>query len=255
MGMALSAIVWDDTALAGRPDVAALAALRGVCRACWRMGLMDGEQLRRVEDVPSVRGERLPAGRVLTIGEVAAILDACNLATEVGQRDAALLAVLFGAGLRRGEVVALDLASYDAANGVLRVMGKGRKEREVPLPGGARAALADYLAARGEEAGPLFLSTRPDGDRRLNGQSVLWILQRAAKRAGVRHVKPHDARRTYCTGLLDFGVETLTVSKLMGHANPRTTMMYDRRGLESARRAVNLLHVPYRSAEERSRDA
>jgi len=100
-----------------------LAALRGVARAAWRLGLMSAEELAQIRDVPP-RGSRLPAGRSATGGALAA-----------------LLAVLYGAGLRRGDWVPADA--------LLRVTGKGDKQREVPLPPGAVAALADWLALRG----------------------------------------------------------------------------------------------------------
>ncbi|MCA9317342.1 MAG: integrase, partial [Planctomycetes bacterium] len=89
-----------------------LAALRGVLRAAWRLGVMDGEAYRRAIDVPCVRGRRLPAGRELGVGEIRALLDSCGPCPR-GRRDAALLALLYGAGLRRAEAVAVAVEDLD----------------------------------------------------------------------------------------------------------------------------------------------
>lgn len=235
-----------------------MSALRGACQGAWSLGLMDAETLKRIESVPLVRGERLPSGRALASTEVAALLGGCDRATLIGRRDAAALAILLGAGLRRAELVSLNLSDYDVAEGLLRVRhAKGNREREVPLPAGARAAVDDYLQLRGYHEGPLIMATEQTGiaatrakpDGRMNPDSVLYLLRRAAKRAGVAHCRPHDLRRTYATRLLSAGADLATVSKLMGHASPVTTIKYDRRELESKRSAVALLEIPYSSEE------
>ena len=230
-----------------------LSALRGVLKAAWRLGQMDAEECQRAADVGSIKGETLPAGRSIAPGELAAMMDACtNDPTPAGARDGAIIALLYSCGLRRAELVALDLADYDAQAGVLKVRGKGNKERLAHVVAGAAAAVADWLAVRGGEPsrpGALFLTIRKDGHvlgERLTTQAIYKMLAKRAKQAGVKELSPHDFRRTFVGDLLDAGADISTVQRMAGHANVTTTARYDRRPEETKRKAANLLHVPYR---------
>ena len=226
-----------------------LAALRGVLKEAWRLGLMDGSAYQRAVDLPGVRGGTLPRGRALTPGELRALFAACADGSPAGVRDAALLAVLYGGGLRRAEVVSLDMSDYLPLTGALTVRhGKGEKARIVYLTGGAQAAMDAWRTLRGEAAGPLFLPINKGGRiaaRRMTDQAVLALLQRRAITAGVGHFSPHDLRRTCISDLLDAGADIATVQKLAGHASVATTGRYDRRGEHAKQRAATLLHVPY----------
>ena len=135
-----------------------LAALRGVLREAWRLGLLNGEDLARAVDLDGVAGTSLPAGRYVEDGEVRRLVAAC-LADDSpgGRRDAAVLAVLFVGGPRRAEAVALDIDDYQASSGHLTVTGKGRRQRRTALPTGGQRAMAAWLEVRGlDENGPLF---------------------------------------------------------------------------------------------------
>ncbi len=237
-----------------------LAALRGVLKACWNLDLMPTEAYHRAVHLPTVRGETLPRGRALASGELRALFSLCmecaNREARVrpaGVRDAAFLGVLYGSGLRRSEAVALDAGDYNAENGALTVKrGKGRKARITYLPTGAREAMSVWLELRqqvlAEDAGPLFLPVLKSGRivvRRLTDQAVLTILVKRAKQAGVKHLSPHDLRRTFISDLLDAGADISTVQKLAGHANVTTTARYDRRGEATKQKAAELLHVPF----------
>jgi len=229
----------------------ALSALRGVAREAFNLGLLSAEDYARVRQVKSVRGERLPAGRSLSRGELAALVDACaNDQSNAGARDAAIIGVMYTGGLRREEVPALDLADYDPTSGELRVSGKGDKQRLVYVNNGTGDALADWLTVRGSEAGPLFLPVARGGHlqhRRMNPQTIYDLLARRAEQAGVRAFSPHDLRRTFVGDLLDAGADVVTVQALAGHANVQTTARYDRRPEATKRKAASLLHLPYRS--------
>lgn len=227
-----------------------LSALRGVLKACWRLGYVSAEEYQRACDIPSVRGTRLPRGRALTQGELRALFEACHQEGGAqGMRDAALLAILYGGGLRRSEVVALDLEDYSPGDGALTVRrGKGNKERIVYLAGGAKRAVEAWLEARGNAPGPLLCPIRKNGTielRRMTAQAVLLVLQRLACKAHIPAFSPHDLRRSFISHLLDAGADIATVQKLAGHAQVTTTARYDRRGEEAKRGAVELLHVPY----------
>jgi site-specific recombinase XerD len=223
-----------------------LSALRGVLTEAWRLGLMNAEQCRRACDVKAVRGKRTPKGRALIHDELSRLFESCDRdATPSGIRDAALLAVLYSAGLRRAEAVGLDLADYSRAGAALRVhAGKGNKGRVAYLNDAATGRLDIYVQLRGDWPGPLFVGIRRGGHmshERLSDQAVRYILLRRCEQAGVPPASPHDLRRTFASDMLDAGVDISTVQQLMGHASPNTTAAYDRRGDATKRSAVQKL--------------
>jgi integrase len=235
-----------------------IAAVKGVLKQAWRLGLMSGEDYLRAVDVKRARGGRVDRkGRCLTVGEIAALMDACcDDDPPAGIRDAAIFALAFGAGLRRAELANLQFADYtppaepDGA-ATLVVSGKGNKERKVFITNGARDALADWLELRGDLAGPLFLPINKAGTIVLtgsaqSGQALAKMMARRATAAGVGEFSPHDCRRTYISGLLDHGVDISTAARLAGHASVETTRVYDRRGERAAMAAADTVHVPYR---------
>jgi site-specific recombinase XerD len=229
----------------------ALSALRRVLKEAWRLEQMSAEDYQRAADLAPVKAQRLPAGRALPDDELAALLRVCAADEHpLGARDAALIAILAGAGLRRSEVVALDLADYQAATAALRVRGgKGNKDRLAYLDAGAQHALEAWLSLRGRAAGPLLLPVHWRGQiqhgKRLTAQAVLYALQKRARSAGIAAFTPHDLRRTFISDLLDAGADIATVQQLAGHANIATTARYDRRGEEAKRKAIAKRRTPY----------
>jgi len=227
-----------------------LAALRGTLKTAWRLGLMSAEDFNRAVDLEPARGDRLPTGRGLSAEELRALFRACAEEPQAAAaaRNAAMLAVLYAAGTRRGELVTLDLADYDRAAGSLRIRGKGNKERLGYATDGAAQALDGWLMHRGDAPGPLFCPVNKAGRvtiRRLTGQAVFDRLQHIARAAGVADVSPHDARRSFISDVLDATGDLAVAQQLAGHANPATTARYDRRGERAKRRAAELLQVPY----------
>ena len=227
-----------------------LAALRGVLRETWRLGQMSAEDFQRASDLPNVRGEVLPRGRALSSGEVRALFVACAADKSLaGARDSAILALLYGAGLRRAELVAIDREDYDAESGALTIRrGKGRKERMAYTTNGSADAMKAWLTVRGDDAGALFWPINKGGravPRRMTPHALLFILRRRAQAAGVARFSPHDARRTFISDLLSAGADISTVQGLAGHAHVTTTVRYDRRGEQAKQAAAALLNVPY----------
>ena len=228
-----------------------LAALRGVLRECWRLQLMDADSYRRAVDVGSIRGETLPRGRAVLAGELRTLFAHCASDRSVaGRRDAALLAILYGGGLRRAEASALDLEDWEPETGALRVRaGKGNKQRLAYLPAGGRAAVAAWLLVRGPDPGPLLAPLRRKGKAgvgcRLTPSGIADGLAARQREAGVAGFSPHDLRRSFVSDLLDAGADISTVQRLAGHAQVTTTTRYDRRGEETKRQAAQLLHIPY----------
>ncbi|MCC7452498.1 MAG: tyrosine-type recombinase/integrase [Anaerolineae bacterium] len=227
-----------------------LAALRGVLKAAYKLGYMTSDEYARATDIPRVKGETLPAGRDLAIGEIRALAEACKAdTTPLGARDAAILGILYTCGLRRAELVALDLADFERETGKLTVRsGKGRKARTVYVTDGALRALHGWLTVRGAEAGPLFYRILKGGhltNKRLTTQAIYTILKERAAQAGVKAFSPHDFRRTFVGDLLENGADIATVAKLAGHASVTTTARYDRRDEATKKKAAGLLHFPF----------
>lgn len=211
------------------------------------------EQSLRVADVENVTGSSLPTGRIITSGELAALLEACARdTTPAGARDAAIIALATTTGMRRGEVVTINLADFQDDNGggtlVIR-KAKRNKARKAYVRNGAYAALRDWLSVRGSQPGPLFLAIHKGGEVQEHGVTTQALGDMLAKRlvqAGISTPTTwHDFRRTFASTLLDSGTDLVTVSRLMGHEQTTTTAKYDRRGDEVQRKAVDAIHVPY----------
>jgi len=208
-----------------------LVAVRGLHR------FMAGEQPGGVDPAASIslpkQGIRLP--KALTIDQVQALLGACDLTTTSGLRDRALLELLYGTGARVSEVCDLDVDDVANAladeNAGVRLIGKGDKERLVPLGSFARAAVDAWLvrgrpdwSIKGPATPALLLNSR---GARLGRQSAWSILQETAERAGLgSHVSPHSLRHSYATHLLQGGADVRVVQELLGHASVTTTQIY-----------------------------
>ena len=164
-------------------------------------------------------------------------------------RDRALVELLYGTGIRIGELVALDVRDLELRALEVRVMGKGRKERIVPIPEQARRALDAWLEVRrhsGVMSEPLFISLRPrreGGPRRLAAREARRILGERAVRADLgQHVHPHRLRHSYATHLLDMGADLREIQELLGHASLSTTQKYTAVSIEHLRDAYDQAH-------------
>lgn len=226
-----------------------LCALRGTLEQAWLLGLMSAEDYHRAAHVSPIIGETLPAGRELSQAEIATLFSDCaNDPRPIAIRDAAILAVMYSGGLRRDEVTKLDLADYDGSKKLI-VHGKRSKERSVYLANGAITTLKNWLALRGGEAGPLFVSINKGNNlvlgKRMTPQAIYCLLKSRAKHAGVNSFSPHDLRRTFVGNLLEAGVDISTVAKMAGHASVDTTARYDCRPEQAKEKAANLLYIPF----------
>lgn len=241
----------SDGGLAPATVNATLAALRGVAKAAWSLDLLSGEDYNRIAAVKGLRSSRLPSGRALTVGEVTALFDACyDDKTAAGRRDAAILALLLGAGLRRAECAALALSDYNPETQDITVHGKGDKQRLMPLGVTTNQAVCDWLQVRGDWPGSLLCRVGKNGTIEREGissQAVYAALVKRGKTARVAHFSPHDLRKTYASGLIDLSGDISTVSRLLGHASIDTTAIYDRRGEAAKRKVAEGCHLPYRT--------
>lgn len=221
--------------LAASSVARALAAVRAWHRFCLLEGYSPTDP---AADVPApTLPRRLP--KALPVDQVEALLAAAAAAPPpLGLRNAALLELLYATGARISEIVALDRDDIDdpvardaAGLSVVRLLGKGGKERLVPYGGVAAAALAAYLvrarpdlAARGVATPALFLSARGS---RMTRQAAFQVLRRAAEQAEIgAAVSPHTLRHSFATHLLEGGADVRVVQELLGHASVTTTQIY-----------------------------
>lgn len=229
-----------------------LSALRGVLKACWRMELISAEDYHRARSIEGVattgadEGGALLVGRFLSAAEVATLLAACRGDRPIDRRDAALVAVLVGCGLRRAEAAGLSWS--DVRPPLLVLVGKGAKRREVAIPVGTQAALQAWSAVAGDDDGrPVFLRC-PKGGKiggRLSAKGVRLAVGRRAESAGLGKVTAHDLRRTFITRRLAAGVDPLTVARAAGHGSLDTTRRYDGRLRQAEVDAARLVVIPY----------
>ncbi|HYW08113.1 MAG TPA: tyrosine-type recombinase/integrase, partial [Longimicrobium sp.] len=179
----------------------ALAALRGVLKEAWKLGYMTAEQRERACMLEPIGGKRVKKMRSLTAGEIRALFIACLADPTVrGIRDAAIISVLYGSGVRREECSELGVADYRAEDGAVHVRaGKGDKGRITYVQGAACDAVEDYLAVRGAAPGPLFIPIHRTGKLRiapLSPQAIYKLLLARAVQAGIPPFSPHDLRAT-----------------------------------------------------------
>lgn len=171
--------------------------------------------------------KRLP--QVLTIDQAQALLDQPFPDDAPGQRDRTMLEVLYGCGLRASELCGLDVRDVYLDDELVRVMGKGSKERLVPLMGTAKRAMGDYLERwrptllRDGRSPAVFLSVR---GRRVTRQTVYTVVERAGRMVGLEGLHPHTLRHSFATHLLEGGADLRIVQELLGHASISTTQIY-----------------------------
>ncbi len=236
----------DDThgPLAASSAARTLVAVRGLHRFLALEGVLDADPSRDV--APPRTPDRLP--KAISVDEVERLLEAASLGdTPTALRDRALLEVLYGTGARISEAVGLDVDDLDTDEGVVRLRGKGGKERIVPLGSYASRALAAWtvrgrpqLARRGRGTPAVFLGVR---GARMSRQSAWTALRGSAERAGLRgHLSPHTLRHSFATHLLEGGADVRVVQELLGHASVTTTQIYTRVTVQQLREVYAQSH-------------
>ena len=206
------------------------ASIRAFYRFCYAEELIDAD-IAALIDLPR-QTQRLPD--TLDAQEVVELLDASGGSDVIGLRDRALLELLYAAGLRVSEALALDREDLSISGGFVRVVGKGDKERLVPVGDVALEAIDAYLVERDGLSGgqtdedpgrqPLFLSRR---GRRLDRMAAWRVMRKVALRAGLSgRVTPHTLRHSFATHLLEGGADLRVVQELLGHASITTTQLY-----------------------------
>jgi integrase/recombinase XerD len=220
------------TPLGVRSAARTVVAVRGLHRFWALEGTTTADPASDVH--PPMPGKRLP--KAITVDEVTRILEAAGTDTATGLRDRALLEFLYSTGARISEAVGLDVddlsvAAAESGPAIVRLFGKGSKERLVPLGSFAARALDAYLvrgrpllAGKGKGTPALFLNARGG---RISRQSAWTILKAAADKAQItKDVSPHTLRHSFATHLLEGGADVRVVQELLGHASVTTTQVY-----------------------------
>lgn len=203
-----------------------LSSLRSFYAWLVRENLVTEDPCARIE-APRL-GRSLP--KSLTEAEVESLLNSPNTETNIGLRDRAMLEILYATGLRVSELVGLSISQLNMRQGVIRVMGKGSKERLVPIGDEAIVVLDQYLASarkellRGRNNDVLFPSNRSQAMTR---QTFWHVIKRYAVRAGIsKSLSPHVLRHAFATHLLNHGADLRVVQMLLGHSDISTTQIY-----------------------------
>jgi len=203
--------------------------------------------LAREEVIPADPTTHLPAPRlvrqlpsVLPIEEVEQLLVQPDLSSPRGLRDRAMLELLYATGLRVSELVGLKRGEVNLEMGLVRCVGKGSKERIVPVGRPALEALGQYLRAREDASPALFLGNR---GRPLSRVSCWRMIGRYARQAGIRTaISPHTLRHSFATHMLDGGADLRTIQELLGHASVATTQIYTHVSVDRLREAYAAYH-------------
>jgi integrase/recombinase XerD len=215
-----------DAGLAATSIRRAQSAVRTYYAFLMADGAISADPTDRLESPKVAR--KLPD--FLSVEEVGRLLEAPDQAKALYWRDRAILELLYAAGVRVSELVEMPISALDLEEGIATVVGKGAKERIVPIGVPARRALERYLREvrpeldRGQGAGRIFLNAR---GRPLRREAVWTLVAGAAKRAGIaKQVSPHTLRHTFATHLVEGGADLAAVQELLGHADISTTQIY-----------------------------
>ena len=228
VGTLRSYVAWLHECGYARTTVARrLACLRSFFRYCNREGLCDTNPAKPLRTPRA--GRKLP--HFLTTEQVGALLIAPPANTDAGLRDRAILETMYSAGLRVSEVVGINVTDWDRSAGILRVLGKGRKERISPVGSYATRALDRWLEVRKpdpkapeKQRAAMFLNRF---GRRLTTRSIGRMLETHIQTAGLTHqTTPHTLRHSFATHLLDGGADLRSVQELLGHKSLTTTQIY-----------------------------
>lgn len=220
-------LAWLDRAREKRSSVARKLS---TLRSFYRFLVREGQAARNPAAAVRTPKQPMPLPRVLTKDEANALMEFPDGARRNAKRDRAILEVLYSTGARVSELVGLNLADVDHAEGLVRLKGKGRKERLVPIGDVALEALRDYRTSlslraprHAPESSPVFLNNRGG---RLTTRSVERIVGRYSGRLVSGRISPHALRHSFATHLLDEGADLRAIQEMLGHASLGTTQKY-----------------------------
>lgn len=219
-------------------------ALRKIAEQSWSLGILDSEEFLKIKEMSFDFGKGKPPGRAVPPTETRHVIDACLESGRIkGVRDAALIALLAGTGMRRFEVANLSIENYNKTTGELVFLGKRNKVRECFLQPSVKHLVDEWVEEiRGYEPGPLFLGVKSNDSlsgRGLTGNGIYRIVRERIEDAALEHASPHDFRKGLATFLLDGGVDIVEVRDILGHESVATTQVYVRKNKQKLRESAN----------------
>lgn len=199
-----------------------ISHIRGLLDYAWRSGRAD----RNVLDGLNLQDARpRPPARVLSVEEAKRLLDACGRRNRSQRRDRMMILMLYGCGIRTGELCRLNVQDVDAERQEILVQGKGDRQRLVPVPNGVWIELLVYMSERRGKRGPLFRTEKMR--KRISAKDVCEVVKQTVQRAGIEGgVTAKTLRHSFATHLMDQGVDLAVIASLMGHRSPTETGVY-----------------------------
>ena len=199
-----------------------------------------------IQAIAAQKYERKGKGTVVPAEVIGQLIDSIVIDKHInGVRDAFIIALLFGTGLRRSEAVNIKFNDIDLNENTVKILGKGQKERIMPLPARVPDLLRDWLAIRGFETGPLLYAINRWGKintaTAMTDKAIDYILKKRFSEMGMSKISPHDMRRSFITYLLDLDVDVITVASLAGHKDINTTRIYAKGQEKRNEKAANLI--------------
>jgi site-specific recombinase XerD len=226
-----------------------LAAIRGVFRAAYKNGILNNETYHRIQQIKNITAVTITKGRKpVKKDTVQALVEYClSLGDSIGFRDATIISLLAGCGLRRDELVNIKLNDYNPSLRKFVVTGKGNKERIVDIPPNACKRLNEWIEKhRGNEPGYIFCSINNWGKMNisdttpLSGNAIYDLLKKRTSELSQEHVRPHGLRRFCGTNMLKNGVDLVVVRDVLGHNSISTTQIYIENDEAELQKAVEL---------------
>ncbi|MFA5099801.1 MAG: tyrosine recombinase XerC [Candidatus Omnitrophota bacterium] len=228
--------IMKEKGLQSRSVARKLSSLRTFFRFLTREGFIKANPIASI--LSPKLDKHLP--QFLTEEEAARLIESSIPETLSGMRDRAILETFYSTGIRISELVGLNLDDVDVISGIVKVRGKGKKERIVPIGDRAIGAIRGYLEKRDMQTAALFLNP---GRRRISDRGVRYMFKKYILLAGIKQgVSPHTLRHSFATHLLNRGADLRTVQELLGHANLGTTQIYTHLTTERLKNVYDKAH-------------
>lgn len=234
-------------------------AIKAVSKTAWALNQMSDHDLLKIQSIKPARGYEIPSGRALSFQESKTLIKLCDGNEPYKIRDKAIITLMLGCGLRRGEVAGIRISNINYSEKEIKILGKGNKERMIYLNDAvfeavkkwvdtratipvkvkeSNAAITDYLFCRFTRYYKNIITSEPIGARQIWSIVNQYVDLASVEIPEIKDIKCHDCRRTFATRLFGRGVDIAVIRNLMGHSSIATTAMYDKRGKSAMKQAM-----------------